>query len=285
MSWSNHMSIRWRLLVCVALLVLGGRCDVKGDDAQDDLREVMIPKEAVEAEYAFRPMGDIVKGTKLRVGGEVVGERRYYSSGVLAEEKIYQEEKLHGYQREFYPNGKLFGERPYRNGVMDGRFRFFDETGKLLGESDIRQGTGLLKEFGNPRTRWKRSETPYVKGEIHGIEIVWGAFEGSIGKAMSFTEFKAGSQEGWQYTYDEDGTLLSSVFTVHGLVHGYWYHKDRKGNDIPAHAGYWLDGKKVSKQKFTIRAKGDKVLMETLEHKPPTLVEMQDRVLKSRETR
>ena len=240
------MNIRWQLLVCVNFLVWGGLCDVKGDDAQDDLRAVVIPKEAVEAEDTFRPLGDIVKGTQYRLGDVVVGERRYYSSGVLAEEKIFQEGKPHGYQREFYPNGKLFGERPYRNGVMDGRFRFFDESGKLLGESDIRQGTGLLKEFGTPQTRWSRDETPYVKGKIHGIEIRRGNLEGATGKAAIFTEFKAGSQEGWQYVYDEDGTFLSSAFNVHGLPHGYWYYKDRKGNDIPD-AGYWLDGKKVSK--------------------------------------
>ena len=278
------MNIRWQLVVCVNFLVLGGSCDVKGDDVQDDLRGGVIPKEAVEASGAIKPHGDIVKETKYRVGDEVVGKRRYYSSGVLAEEEIFREGKQHGYQREFFPNGKLFGERPYRNGVMDGRFRFFDEAGKLLGESDIRQGTGLLKEFGRPQARGLRSETPYVKGRIHGIEIRWGNLSEAIGKAAIFTEYKAGSQEGWQYTYDEDGTFLSSAFTVHhGLVHGYWNLKNRKGNDIPADAGYWLDGKKVSKEKFMIRAKGDKALMETLEHKPPTLAEMQERVRKSRE--
>src|SRR5262249_41353866 len=151
-----------------------------------------------------------VKRCEYLVNGEIVGERLFYANGRLADEKLFRDNKPHGFRRQFHQNGKPFSERPYRDGLPDGTFRFWDENGRLLGESVLTNGTGILTEYDKAELRSQRAEIPYVDGKIHGKQKIWGRFDITGPNGCNVTTYRDGVKEGWSYLLHDDGTLLAS---------------------------------------------------------------------------
>ena len=248
----------WILLIAITY------CD-------DDLAKIKFPEDAVERRASYRPEYPVTQKRAYFVDDRLVGERKFYKSGRLADERLYRNEKLHGVWRQWHENGKLLAERPYREGQMDGTFRFWDSNGKLLGESEMNRGTGVLHEFENLPLVAFDTETPYLGGKENGWRRYRGRFKGRIGVGSNISRLKNGVLDGYSYLYDGDGLPLGGAFFKDGELHGYAGHTDRDGTPAEGYPSYRINGNTVAAGQYVDAAKRDKLLQEILEHKPPKL--------------
>jgi len=239
--------------------------------ADDDLRELIIPADAIERRETFRPSGSMHTKMSYSIGDELVGQRQFYADGQLGDERLYKDKKLHGIWRQWHSNGKLFAERPYREGQMDGLFRFWDEDGKLLGESEMKSGTGVLREYDHEAGFCDDRETPFVNGKMHGIRKYWGKFGGCNGIGCSLSAYKDGKLDGWEITRDEDGTLVGYSYAKEGRIHGVFRRQNRDGTAIDGYLKYFINDEEVSETRFLDAAKTDKILAVTLTYSPPRI--------------
>jgi len=243
----------------------------------DDLADVKIPAEAQEREVGYRPSGGIPKKRGYFLGDVLVGERRFYANGKLAEEKIYRDGQLHGYWRQYYENGKLFAARPYREGKPDGTFRFYDERGKLLGTSTLREGTGTLREYPYYRLGSHDAEIPYIDGKVHGIKRSWGSYslyhrDGHEEKrvdAVYIARYEGGKVNGWSALYDMQGRVIRSGYRQHGEFHGLLRNYDSEGRSVKGWPVYIVNGQHVSREDYLQAAEKDPVLKITLDKDRP----------------
>jgi antitoxin component YwqK of YwqJK toxin-antitoxin module len=254
------------LYLCL-LPAFGGFAD---ESSQENLNRIRIPENAVERTVDKFRAGQYVTVQKIYLlNDDIVGERLFFKNGNLAEEKSFRNDKLHGIWRQFHLNGKRAAERPYRDGVMDGTFRFFDEDGDLLGESLIKNGSGLLHEFQNEALTVSDRDVPFVKSEIHGTRTSWGKFHGCRGTGVEVSQYVDGKFEGWGYVRDDDGLLLGSWYFKGDRLHGVVRHVDRKGQSLEGYPKYYVNGEEVGELEYADATRGDKLLKQILEHKPP----------------
>jgi antitoxin component YwqK of YwqJK toxin-antitoxin module len=236
--------------------------------ADDDLRALKVPPEAVQRNVPIQPWGSVKWQTRYFVGTDVVAEHSNYEGGHLADERLYKNRKLHGIWRQYHPNGSLFAERPYRNGQMDGTFRFWDDRATLLGESQMKNGTGLLRGFACDALLSPNEETPYVDGKIEGSQTLWGKFDECVGVGCRVSSFVNNRLDGWQVTRDEDGTLIGFAHFKEGQLHGVVRKFRRDGSAFDGYPKFHFNGRAVDEGRFSEAAKSDKLLAETLKYSP-----------------
>ncbi len=244
-----------RLLV-VALVVM---CDVVWSD--DGLRSITIPKNAIEARLKVHRFEPVVSGKSYSMGGVEVGQRVYYENGQLAEERLLQDGKLHGYRRQWHENGMLFSEQPYREGVLDGTCKYWSPGGNLLGESLLTKGTGVLREFPNDALRVEDQEIPYVKGKIEGVKKVWERTEVT---SFSLIEYRNGLADGWSVGIDKEGRVHTSYSCRRDRIHGVYRKFKPDGTLLPDYPEYWVMGDPASEAEFKAACKKDEALRRSL---------------------
>ncbi len=261
---------KWIMTRCITailtLSIAALRCSSAQADENEDLRQVKLPKEAVQVARGTR----LIKGltcnlVELRLDGKLVGERFYrleIPSGDVKElvvERTYQEGKLHGIEQTFHRNGKIFSEIPYRGDVVDGVVSYWAADGSALGKSRLVRGTGLWTEF-NQQGRMVR-ENEMRRGVRHGSCREFGSFlaDGGIGRTVCQVE--NGKLQGWCRLYDEDGTLRTESHSREGNLHGVRMSWNREGVVDAGFPKFYIDGKEVAESVYMKAAKGDPVLL------------------------
>lgn len=259
-----------------SMLVLVSLNLVLANDEQV-LANVAIPEEAKEVDVGYRRLGNVTQKFEYRLNGELVGERLFYKNGKLAEEKIYRDEKLHGYWRQYYENGQLFAERPYRQGKPDGVFRFYNENGKILGESMLKDGTGTLREFPCAQLASDDAVIPYRDGIIQGSVRTWGRYgrprrtglqEDKV-DGVHISQYRDNQLNGWGNTYDSQGKLFLSAYSKDGVLHGVFRRYDAEGRLAGGWPKYYIRNQEVSRTAYIRAAEDDPVLKISLEKDRP----------------
>ena len=222
----------------------------------------------------MKPTSGLGKRTELLLGETVIGERQYYDSGILFEEKLYKDypqRVLHGLHRTWHRNGKPWEERTYKDGLLHGRCRSRNANGKLLVESEMTAGTGILKAYhanGIPAT-----ECPYKDGKKHGNCRAWY----KNGSLLEDTAYENGKFEGWSRCYHASGRPKSEAMFRDGKPHGvfrYWNEPGKLVNsygllakDTPSEyenieesPHYYANGRKVTHEQFEEESRSDATL-------------------------
>lgn len=254
------------LSISISQIATGSEDDLR----VDDLRALKIPEEAREQWIRTVRLGLRVRRAYYWVGDDKVGERMWYENGVMAEERLFRKEVLHGFWREFYPSEKLFCEIPYRDGKLDGVVRYWDKDGQVLSESSMKNGTGNWRRYRLIVDKVSLiDETDYVDGTKHGIEKSWvGLSREKSQPGYSLTRFVNGLGDGWTIYRDYDGRFMGSYYQSKredAAMHGIERMLTRTGTNKPGHPKYWLDGEEATEAAYLKAAETDAVLKISLE--------------------
>ena len=115
-------------------------------------------------------------------------DRKYYKSGKLRSETLYQNGKIYGAIKEYYENGRLKATVPYQDGKQHGIENKFYESGKLKEEKQYHSGRviGDIKEYdkdGNlletidlPEEEYKRESELAIMGISCSALSLYGIF-------------------------------------------------------------------------------------------------------------
>ncbi len=225
--------------------------------AEREGKEIPMPAGAQELEVPAKPTLKLGKKTRLLVGEKVIGERRYYNSGQLYEEKLLKDEVLHGLHRTWHQNGKPWQEHVYDDGVLHGICRSWDEHGKLLAAFQMRRGTGVLKTF-HPNGRLA-TECSYKGGQRQGSFRQWH----EDGALRDDTAYENGKEEGWSRFYHPDEQLLQEAMYRAGRLHGVMRIWNVTGDYIEDSPLYYIQGKRVTERQFEDAARTDRDLQRS----------------------
>ncbi len=129
--------------------------------------------------------------------------RYWYEDGPLQMECNYKENKLNGRLIRYFSNGKKEEERFYNDGLIVGLKRTWIPSGTLVSESIYNRGKlhGSHHDF-YPSQRLK-IEGEYINGQMEGRWLYYD----ELGNIIQITVFKKNLKDGWEVTYNQDGSI------------------------------------------------------------------------------
>lgn len=131
---------------------------------------------------------------------------RYATKRNLEGSSVY-----HGPYQRFYQTGELAEQGIYDDGARQGEWQWFFENGRLKARCDYRSDSGIF-------TQYHADGTKQLEGRIVGTdrEGPWTEWYPSGHKRMHGT-FRAGKQHGkWEYWEDGTGRLLRTILWDNG---------------------------------------------------------------------
>lgn len=153
---------------------------------------------------------------------------QYYPQGTLQFKHMYKDHKLHGEAFDYFENGKLKSYVVFDRGLQSGPFKLYSEDGVLLEEGILKEGMrhGAFTVY-SPQTGKPAIKGNYNMNAYDGEITMWRA-DG----VKSVQNFDKGVANGWQKTYNSQGTLIQKIMLKNGQATGEFYTYDAKGNLI-----------------------------------------------------
>jgi hypothetical protein len=193
-----------------------------------------IPKFAKER-ILERFVSGAKKKAEYRVGGAIVGVRRFHDTGEPESEHGLRNGQYHGVDYRWDSPGQLVSAIPYANGVGHGTAKQWGDDGRLIGTYRLVRGTGI--------DLWRQQRE-----------------DGSIYLAEVF-QWRDGKGHGFEWWINEDQTSVYierhwQAWFLHGIERE-WNAQGRLARGFPK---YHVNGERVTKRQYLRACRSDPTL-------------------------
>ncbi len=168
--------------------------------------------------------GEVHRHVELVLDGKVVGKRIYNENGTLILEEPLKDGRTHGTKYWWNDDSSLQFLEPYHEGLVHGTAIQFDPAGNVIGTYTMIHGTGF--------DVWRQPDE----------EGIW--------RIAEIHSWKDGNPHGYERWLNPDETLWHERHWNNGEWHGIERMWDDTGKMCRGYPRYWIDGKKVNKQRY-----------------------------------
>ncbi|MDB5172128.1 MAG: hypothetical protein JWN51_901 [Phycisphaerales bacterium] len=202
--------------------------------AKRPLYKSYIPANARERIIKRSPSGG-KEEAEYRLGGALVGVRRFFETGGPEHEYALKDGKKHGIEYWWFDADFLASAEPYVDGLPHGTTRQWDQWGRLIGTYRMIRGTGI--------DLWRQRRDD---GKVYLCEVL---------------HLKNGRHHGFEWWLEEDqkGVYIERHWRDGGL-HGIEREWNNKGRLRRGYPKYHVGGERVTKRQYLKAAAADPTL-------------------------